>query len=109
LVVAGTPRRRFDPEFRSGAVRIVKETGKPVSTVYRALLLHRSSPRGAKRAVRRLALFLSRKHQRSRTFERGVLKRAPSDLGLISLYGIVAARVGKPWRDRPNADGERRR
>ncbi|MEU0487318.1 transposase [Streptosporangium sp. NPDC006013] len=26
-------RRRFDPEFRAGAVHIVKETGKPVAQV----------------------------------------------------------------------------
>ncbi|WP_081937816.1 transposase [Streptosporangium roseum] len=30
-------RRRFDPEFRAGAVRIVKETGKPVAHVDRDL------------------------------------------------------------------------
>ncbi|MDP9846993.1 transposase [Streptosporangium lutulentum] len=30
-------RRRFDPEFRAGAVRIVKETGKPVAQVARDL------------------------------------------------------------------------
>jgi transposase len=35
--VAGTPRRRFDPEFRAGAVRIVKETGKPVAQIARDL------------------------------------------------------------------------
>ncbi|WP_067186102.1 transposase [Microtetraspora niveoalba] len=35
--MAGTTRRRFDPEFRAGAVRIVKETGKPVSHVARDL------------------------------------------------------------------------
>ena len=58
----------------------------------------------------RLALFLSRKHRRSRRFGWGVLKRSPGDLGLISLYGIVVApRAGKPWRERPNAGGERRR
>ncbi|WP_326829502.1 group II intron reverse transcriptase/maturase [Streptosporangium sp. NBC_01810] len=58
----------------------------------------------------RLALFLSRKHRRSRSYGRGVLKRSLSDLGLISLYGIVVApRAGKPWRERPNAGGERRR
>jgi transposase len=37
LVVAGTTRRRFDPEFRAGAVRIVKETGKPVAHIARDL------------------------------------------------------------------------
>jgi transposase-like protein len=33
----GEQRRRFDPEFRAGAVRIVKETGKPVEPVARDL------------------------------------------------------------------------
>lgn len=30
-------RRRFDAEFRAGAVRIVKETGKPIAQVARDL------------------------------------------------------------------------
>ncbi len=33
----GEQRRRFDPEFRAGAVRIVEETGKPVAQVARDL------------------------------------------------------------------------
>ena len=33
----GDKRRRFDPAFRAGAVRIVKETGKPVAQVARDL------------------------------------------------------------------------
>jgi transposase len=30
-------RRRFDPDFKEGAVRIVKETGKPIAQVARDL------------------------------------------------------------------------
>jgi transposase len=33
-------RRRFDPEFCEGAVRIVRETGKPVAQVARDLGIH---------------------------------------------------------------------
>jgi RNA-directed DNA polymerase len=59
----------------------------------------------------RLALFISKKHRRSRHFGwRIMLISSPGDLGLVSLYGItVAPRAGKPWREKPNAGGERRR
>jgi RNA-directed DNA polymerase len=59
----------------------------------------------------RLALFISKKHRRSRNFGWHVmLTAAPRELGLVSLYGItVPPRAGKPWRERPNAGGERRR
>jgi RNA-directed DNA polymerase len=59
----------------------------------------------------RLALFISKKHRRSRNFGWQVMINAsPGDLGLVSLYGItVSPRAGKPWREKPNAGGERRR
>src|ERR1700742_1756157 len=59
----------------------------------------------------RIVLFISKRHRRSRHFGWQVMLNAsPREFGLVSLYGItVAPRVGKPWRERPNAGGERRR
>jgi transposase len=33
-------RRRFDAEFREGAIRIVRETGKPIAQIGRDLGVH---------------------------------------------------------------------
>lgn len=59
----------------------------------------------------RVALFISKRHRRSRHFGRwALLHFTPNEFGLIGLYGIVVSpRAGKPWRERPNARGERRR
>jgi group II intron reverse transcriptase/maturase len=59
----------------------------------------------------RIALWLSKRHRRSRHFGRwALLNFTPNEFGLVRLYGIVVQpRAGKPWRDKPNAGGERRR
>ena len=59
----------------------------------------------------RIALFLSKRHRRSRHFGRwALLAFTPSEFGLLGLYRIVVSpRAGKPWRDKPNTAGERRR
>ena len=38
-------RRKFDRDFREGAVRLVRETGKPIAQVARDLGSSRSSSR----------------------------------------------------------------
>jgi hypothetical protein len=59
----------------------------------------------------RIALFISKRHRRSRHFGMwALLNHTPNEYGLINLYGIVVSpRAGKPWREKPNAGGERRR
>ena len=59
----------------------------------------------------RLALFLSKRHRRSRAFGWSVITyQSPNQLGLITLSGIVVdPRPFRDWRARPNAGGERRR
>lgn len=62
-------------------------------------------------ARERLALFVGKRHKRGRRFGLSVVAcRSPDRCGLVSLSGtVVAPRAGKPWRERPDAGGERRR
>src|SRR6266480_2855245 len=59
----------------------------------------------------RMALFISKRHRRSRAFGWSVVTyQSPDQLGLITLSGIVVEpRPFRAWRERPNAGGERRR
>lgn len=59
----------------------------------------------------RIALVIAKRHKRSRAYGWSVLAyQSPDHFGLISLSGIVVApRPFKDWREKPNADGERRR
>ena len=59
--------------------------------------------------VERLAGFIAKRHRRRRGFGRYVVYGSSDTLGLIALYGIVAAPRPTAWRAKPNADGERRR
>jgi group II intron reverse transcriptase/maturase len=62
-------------------------------------------------ALMRLALVVAKRHRRSRAYGWSVVAfQSPNQLGLIDLNGIVVApRPNRPWRERPNAGGERRR
>ncbi len=80
-------RRRFDREFRDGAVRIVEETGRPVSHVARELGVHegtlgnwvrrdRAERAGGLSADERAELAGLRKRVAELEMERDVLKRS---------------------------------
>ncbi len=62
-------------------------------------------------ARERLAIFIGKRHKRGRGFGWSVVAYlSPDRCGLISLTGtVIAPRAGKPWREKPHADGERRR
>jgi len=62
-------------------------------------------------ALVRLALFVAKRHKKPRSY--GWLMAAyesPNRMGLINLNGrVIAPRPNRPWREKPNAGGERRR
>jgi group II intron reverse transcriptase/maturase len=62
-------------------------------------------------AQMRLGLFLSKRYGRGRRFGRWLVGvHAPARLRLASFVGtVVAPRPNRPWRERSNAGGERRR
>jgi RNA-directed DNA polymerase len=61
-------------------------------------------------ALMRLALFLGKRHQRGRAWGFAQLYRSSTELGLVSLNGIVVApRPHRAWRVKPNTAGEERR
>ena len=63
-------------------------------------------------ALDRLAIFIGKRHKsrHPRAYGMSMLLRTADQHGLVTLAGIVVTpRAGKPWRERPNAGGERRR
>ncbi|HEY5853557.1 MAG TPA: hypothetical protein VIW24_05755 [Aldersonia sp.] len=58
-----------------------------------------------------MALFIGRRHKRGRGYGWSVLAYRSTDFcGLYNLTGtVIAPRANKPWREKPNAGGERRR
>jgi group II intron reverse transcriptase/maturase len=62
-------------------------------------------------ALERLAIFVGNRHKHGRAMGMYLIAHPGSDQrGLITVNGIVVApRAFKPWREKPNAGGERRR
>jgi len=86
----GETRRRFDPDFREGAVRLVRETGKPMAQVARNLGIsagtlanwvnadrrRRGEGDGALGEDQRAELVRLRRENAEPAMERDVLKRS---------------------------------
>jgi RNA-directed DNA polymerase len=62
-------------------------------------------------ALARLSLFVAKRRRKPRSYGwRMVAYESPTRMGLINLNGrVVAPRPNRPWREKPNAGGERRR
>jgi group II intron reverse transcriptase/maturase len=62
-------------------------------------------------AITRLSLFVAKRHRAPTRYGwRLVAYESPNRMGLINLNGrVIAPRPNRPWRAKPNADGERRR
>ena len=61
-------------------------------------------------ALVRIALFVAKRHGRKRSYGWAMVYASPTWLSRISLAGcVVAPRPHRPWRERPNSPGERRR
>jgi RNA-directed DNA polymerase len=62
-------------------------------------------------AVTRLSLFVAKRHRAPTRYGwKLVAYESPNRMGLINLNGrVIAPRPHRPWREKPNAGGERRR
>jgi len=62
-------------------------------------------------AVTRLSLFVAKRHRAPTRYGwKLVAYESPNRMGLIKLNGrVIAPRPNRPWREKPNAGGERRR
>jgi group II intron reverse transcriptase/maturase len=62
-------------------------------------------------AVTRLSLFVAKRHRAPTRYGwKLVAYESPNRMGLINLNGrVIAPRPNRPWRETPNAGGERRR